>query len=126
MSNAQWTQLGPGAGGQEKAVFLWPTSTGKYDLYVGSDVSGVWRAADIDPTQLNNPNQYKYEYISNHTMMRFVNKLHHPTSYLSNYLFVANRGGVERVDLANTSNTMIHVPMVNTGTNFNEIGRAHV
>ncbi|MBL0052684.1 MAG: hypothetical protein IPP29_14815 [Bacteroidetes bacterium] len=39
-STAQWTQLGPGAGGQERAVFL-RENGGQYTLYVGSDVSGV-------------------------------------------------------------------------------------
>ena len=114
MANAQWTQMGPGAGGQEKAVFLWPHG-GLFDFYVGSDVSGVWRAPDIGIADLSNPDKYIYQYISNHTMMRFVNKLHHPTSYTSNFLFVANRGGVERVDLLNTANPIIHVPMVNAG-----------
>ncbi|MBL0051209.1 MAG: hypothetical protein IPP29_06625 [Bacteroidetes bacterium] len=69
MANAQWTQLGPGAGGQERAVFLYNNPyTGLEDLYVGSDVSGVWRAPNINAADISNPLQYDYTYISNNEL----------------------------------------------------------
>ena len=58
-----WQQLGPGAGEQERAVYLDVKANGKYDLYVGSDVSGVWKATDIDPAKIADPTSYNYTYI---------------------------------------------------------------
>nr|MBK9649969.1 hypothetical protein [Bacteroidota bacterium] len=103
MANAQWTQLGPGAGGQERAVFLYNNPyTGLEDLYVGSDVSGVWRAPNINAADISNPLQYDYTYISNNELFRFVNKFVNQPSY-PNILFVGNRGGIDIVDMANTN-----------------------
>jgi hypothetical protein len=108
--NAQpWQQLGPGAGGQERAVYMHKNVAGNYVLYVGSDVSGVWRSSGINPNDIVNPNQFQYKYISNHELTRFINKFCRPTAYTSDYLFVANRSGIDRIDLKNENNPMQNV-----------------
>lgn len=100
-----WQQLGPGAGGQERAVYMYHNATpSSYDLYVGSDVSGVWRASNFDITAVNpNPN---YEYISNNRIFRYVNKFYN-SALFPNDLFVLSRGGVDRIDLVNKTNPMV-------------------
>ena len=53
-----WQQLGPGAGVQERAVCMCHNSAkSSYDLYMGSDVSGVWRASNFN-IAATNPNPY--------------------------------------------------------------------
>jgi hypothetical protein len=102
-----WQQLGPGAGGQERAVYMYHnTTTSSYDLYVGSDVSGVWRANNFDIAAANpNPN---YEYISNNRIFRYVNKFYNTALY-PNDLFVLSRGGIDRIDLVNKTKPMVKV-----------------
>ncbi|HKR04822.1 MAG TPA: T9SS type A sorting domain-containing protein [Bacteroidia bacterium] len=93
-----WTQLGPGGGGQVRAIYADLNSSGNYDFYLGSDVAGVWKAPDIAPASISDLNEYSYQYISNHEIMRFVNKFYHPSSYNSDYLFVGNGSGIHRID----------------------------
>ena len=104
MANAQWTQMGPGAGGQERALYIYHKSTTDNDVYVGSDVSGVWRAPAISDADLNNPNSYNYTYISNHRIFRFMNKFYRADEGTNNYLFCLNRGGIDRIELDNAGN----------------------
>ncbi len=115
-----WQQLGPGAGGQERALYLHENVAGNNVLYVGSDVSGIWRSHAINPNDINNPEQYNYEYISNHRIYRFVNKFYRPTTYNSEYLFALNRSGIDRINLNDESESMKQVNIVASGTNFDE------
>ncbi|MBK8848240.1 MAG: hypothetical protein IPO27_17565 [Bacteroidetes bacterium] len=105
LSAQGWTQFGIGAGGQERALFQYPNANSKYDIFVGSDVSGVWRANDVDPLNLNDPTEYNWNYISNNELFRFVNKFYNYHSASPN-LFVLNRTGIDKIDLTNqTSQT---------------------
>ncbi|MFM2190507.1 MAG: Secretion system C-terminal sorting domain [Bacteroidota bacterium] len=113
-----WQQLGPGAGGQERALYLHENIAGNYVLYVGSDVSGVWRSRTINPNQRDDPNQYYYDYISNHRIFRFVNKFYRPSTYDSPYLFALSRSGVDRINLFNESEEMKRVSLNYQGVNF--------
>ncbi len=115
-----WQQLGPGAGGQERALYLHENIAGNYVLYVGSDVSGVWRSRTINPNQRDDPNQYYYDYISNHRIFRFVNKFYRPSTYDSPYLFALNRSGVDRINLFNESEEMKRVSLNYQGVNFDK------
>ncbi|MEO8148674.1 MAG: T9SS type A sorting domain-containing protein [Bacteroidia bacterium] len=107
-----WSQLGPGAGGQERAVYVYSHS-GLLDFFVGSDVSGVWRASNVDPLLISDPNQYVWVYISNHEITRFINKFFNPaiTSTLTtdDYLFTGYRNGIDRINLTIPASAMIHV-----------------
>ncbi len=110
LANAQWTQLGPGAGGQERAVYIYPNNVGRYDIYVGSDVSGVWRAPNVTLNDLNNPYAYQFEFISNHEIMRFVNKFYRYNIGNLPYIFCLNRSGIDRIE-PNNQGAMITVPV---------------
>lgn len=101
-----WKQLGPGAGGQERAVYCYdnPTS-GKYDFYVGSDVSGVWAAHNIDPNFVNDPTQYHWVYISNDDITRFINKFVQFNG-TDDLLLVGYRNGIGLVNLSNQTTAM--------------------
>ncbi len=115
-----WQQLGPGAGGQERALYLHENIAGNYVLYVGSDVSGVWRSRTINPNQRNDPNQYYYDYISNHRIFRFVNKFYRPSTYDSPYLFALNRSGIDRINLYDDSEEMKKIMLNYQGINFDK------
>nr|MBK9650876.1 hypothetical protein [Bacteroidota bacterium] len=117
MANAQSIkQIGPGAGGQERAVYIYPNPIGSYDLYVGSDVSGVWRATNIPANGFGNVNNYTYNFISNHEIMRFVNKFYRADMGNTHYLFCLNRSGIDRIDLNNYSSSMSTVPVFESST----------
>ena len=92
-----WQQIGPGAGGQLRALYEHPLPNNKFDLYVGSDVSAVWKASNLDRTSFDNTNT-QYEYLSNHRIFRFVNKFVH-SPLLSDKLFAVSRGGIDIIDL---------------------------
>lgn len=93
-----WTQLGAGAGGQERAVYVYNNpSTGKYDFYVGSDVSGVWCALNVDPNKVNDIAQYNWKYISNIELTRYINKFTPIFSSLD--LLVGYRNGIGVISL---------------------------
>lgn len=106
-----WQQLGPGAGGQERALFYHKNVAGNYVLYVGSDVSGVWRGYAVNPNDLNNPDKYHFNYISNHRIVRFINKFCQPSTYSSNYLFVCNKSGIDRINLNDNNESMKSVSL---------------
>ncbi len=111
MANAQWSQLGPGQGGQHRANYLYQHGT-LYDVYIGSDVSGVWVAKDIDEDNIAKYENYHYEYISNNKIMRFVNRFYNKSTFSSNQLFVTHRNGIERIDMTNPT-----APMTSSFTN---------
>jgi hypothetical protein len=115
-----WQQLGPGAGGQERAIYLYKNVAGNSVLYVGSDVSGIWRSKAINFNDRNNSEQYNYEYISNHRIFRFVNKFYRPVTYDSEYLFSLSRSGIDRINLYDESVPMKQVELVSTAVNFDE------
>lgn len=92
-----WNQLGAGAGGQVRANFLdWDGTS--YYYYSGSDVAGVWKTNAIPSSNISSLSAYEYTYISNHEIMRFVNKFYRPDTYTSNYIFVGNISGIHRID----------------------------
>ncbi|MEO8151006.1 MAG: hypothetical protein ABI723_25455 [Bacteroidia bacterium] len=94
-----WTSIGPGGGGQVRAVFLDEKNDSTSDLYVGSDVAGIWKVTAL--TDISNFSQYQtkqYSYISDHEIMRFINKFYKPSTYSSKYLFVGNSSGIHRLD----------------------------
>nr|MBK9652649.1 hypothetical protein [Bacteroidota bacterium] len=103
-----WTQLGRGAGGQIRALYL-HNNGNSFNLYVGSDVAGVWKTEPI--VSLTNNIEYQYKYISNSDIMRFTNKFYRPmrASYTSNYLFVASYHGIHRIDLNAQDGNMVHI-----------------
>ncbi|MBL0053407.1 MAG: T9SS type A sorting domain-containing protein [Bacteroidetes bacterium] len=116
MATAQnWTQLGRGNGGQVRALYLHdqnPNGGGPFNLYIGSDVAGVWKSANIaSASALQLETNYQYNYISNSDIMRFTNKFYRPqrTSYKSDFLFVANYQGIHRIDLNSPDGNMLQV-----------------
>nr|MBK9653762.1 hypothetical protein [Bacteroidota bacterium] len=100
IAHAQWTQMGPGAGGQERAVYLRDKGLGSFDFYVGSDVSGVWRTTGLNTNNWANPASYNYDFISDHEPMRFINEFYAPNQYTSDFLFVTNRSGKHKLNAA--------------------------
>ena len=100
IAHAQWTQMGPGAGGQERAVYLRDKGLGSFDFYVGSDVSGVWRTTGLNTNNWANPASYNYDFISDHEPMRFINEFYAPNQYTSDFLFVTNRSGIHKLNAA--------------------------
>nr|MBK9652653.1 hypothetical protein [Bacteroidota bacterium] len=116
MVNAQnWTQLGRGNGGQVRALYLHnqnPNGGGPFNLYIGSDVAGVWKSANIaSASALQLETNYQYNYISNSDIMRFTNKFYRPQRplYTSDFLFVANYQGIHRIDLNSQDGNMLQV-----------------
>ncbi|MBK8847270.1 MAG: T9SS type A sorting domain-containing protein [Bacteroidetes bacterium] len=102
-----WTQLGLGAGGQCRSAYAeYFAATAHYEVYLGSDVAGVWKADNIAAAGIHDVNNYQYNYISNHEIMRHTNKFLNP-SYTStnnvNYLFVCNISGIHRITMDNTN-----------------------
>lgn len=93
-----WTQLGPGAGGQERALLL-DELNGEFRLYVGSDVSGVWMSnAQTNLINFEDPSNLSFSYISNHRIMRFANKFY-KSDDVPGKIFTCSRGGI---DIMNT------------------------
>ena len=96
-----------GAGGQTRALYIDDKGNGTSDFYVGSDVAGVWKAGSISNGSLNDFTKYNYEYISNHEIMRFVNKFYRSTyAGLSDYIFTCNQSGIHKIERNATNGNM--------------------
>jgi len=108
ITNAQpWKQLGMGAGGQIRALYIDDKGNGTSDFYVGSDVAGVWKTGSISNGSLNDFTKYNYEYISNHEIMRFVNKFYRSAyAGLSDYIFTCNQSGIHKIERNATNGNM--------------------
>ena len=88
-----WEQLGPGGGGQIRTVYIHEYLDGiitKYDVYIGSDVAGVWVIKGLtNISDLTDYESKRYNYISNHRIMRFTNRFYKP-GFADHYLYVTN------------------------------------
>ena len=116
MSNAQsWTEMGMGNGGQVRAVYFresTPANTGT--LYIGSDVAGVWRSNDFNITTPLGTPKLHYEYISNHEIMRFVNKFVLPP-FTPRYLLACDSGGIHLIDMDDQTVPMKKIFRIDAG-----------
>ncbi|MBK8846937.1 MAG: hypothetical protein IPO27_10480 [Bacteroidetes bacterium] len=98
-----WKQLGLGGGGQVRAL-NYDDKGVTFDLYVASDVAGVWKATNIDKSKMDKAYSYNYQYISNHRIMNTVNKLYNKaTTTFATSLFVGYENGIELLNKTNNS-----------------------
>nr|MBK9650037.1 hypothetical protein [Bacteroidota bacterium] len=117
MANAQsWTQMGMGNGGQVRAVYFrentQPPNTGT--LYIGSDVAGVWRSNDFNITTPLGTPKLHYDYISNHEIMRFMNKFVLPP-FTPRYLLACDSGGIHLIDMDDQTVPMKKIFRIDAG-----------